>query len=130
MRYVRCLFCDERRKSSDFLCLKCRTLYGPYSKEEWFSELIDMEKKQRKITRTESTNFEVDHTHKEPDRFWGSSKPRGRPKTTNVIESFIKSVYSPEHSVRSLTKLCNATGLVVSRESVRMIINRIKMTKN
>ena len=130
MRYVRCMFCDERRKSGDFLCAACRTLYGPYAAEEWFSELVQMEKRQRRITKLESTNFEVDYLPKEPERYWGSSRPRGRPRTTDIIESFIKSVYSANHSVRSLTKLCNATGLIVSRESVRMIINKLKLTKN
>jgi len=129
MRYVRCLFCDDRRKSGDFLCLSCRSLYGPYSSSEWFLELVAMERRQRRITKIESTNYEVDYLSKEPERFWGSSRPRGRPKTTDIIESFIKSIYEKNLSVRKLTKICNMTGLTVSRESVRMIINKIKLTE-
>jgi hypothetical protein len=129
MRYVKCLFCENRRKRSDFLCVSCRSLYGPYDKEVWFFELVKMEKNQRRISRIESTNYDVDFLPKESETYWGSFRQRGRPKTTELIESYIRSIYKEEYSVRQITKLCNSAGLVVSRESVRFIINRIKLTK-
>ena len=130
MRYVKCLFCENKRKRSDFLCVFCRSLYGQYEKEPWFSELTKMEKNQRRISRIESTNYDVDYLAKEVETYWGSFKKRGRPKTTELIESYIRSIYKEEFSIRQLTKLCNSAGLAVSRESVRSIINRIKLTKN
>lgn len=89
-----------------------------------------MEQLQNKINKYESANYNVDHTHRSGEFHYGSSKPRGRPKTTAVIESYIRSIYDSSLSVRQLTRLCNAVGLVVSRESVRAIMNKIKLTKN
>jgi hypothetical protein len=129
MRYVQCLFCDERKQRSDFLCKSCRILYGPYEKEAWFSEFVQMERKQRRITKQESTNFEVDFLPKEPRPQWGSSKSRGRPRTTDLVESYIRSIYQDSFSIRKITSLCQESGLVVSRESVRTILNKIKSDK-
>jgi hypothetical protein len=129
MRYVKCLFCELKKKRSDFLCSYCRSLYGPYEKEDWFLDLVNMEKIQRRISKIESTNYDVDFFPKETETYWGSFKQRGRPRTTDLIESYIQSVYADNFSIRQLTKLCNSSGLTVSRESVRSIINRIKLTK-
>jgi hypothetical protein len=89
-----------------------------------------MEKNQRRISKIESTNYDVDFFPKESETYWGSFRQRGRPKTTELIESYIRSIYKDDFSIRQLTKLCNSAGLKVSRESVRSIINRIKLTKN
>lgn len=129
MRYVQCLFCEERRQRKDFLCKFCRTLYGPYEKEMWFSELVAMERRQRSITKQESTNYEVDFLPKEHRTHWGSSRSRGRPRTTALVESYVRSVYHNDLSVRKLTLLCIESGLKVSRESIRTIINKIKNDK-
>lgn len=130
MRYVKCLFCDDRRQSQDFLCKSCRELYNPYKNEIWFKEFVDLERVQRRITKAESVNYDVSQTPKAGGTFWGSSKPRGRPRKVDLIEAYVRSIYSSNLSVRQLTKLCNAAGLSVSRESVRSIINKIKLTKN
>ena len=129
MRYVQCLFCEERRQRKDFLCKFCRTLYGPYEKEPWFSEFVAMERRQRSITKQESTNYEVDFLSKEQRVHWGSSRSRGRPRTTDLVESYVRSVYQDDLSVRKLTLLCTQSGLRVSRESIRTIINKIKNDK-
>lgn len=130
MRYVKCLFCDERRQSQDFLCRVCRILYNPYKNEVWFKEFVDLEKYQRRITKIESANYDVSQVSKHSSTFWGSSRPRGRPRKIDLIEAYVRSIYSSNLSIRQLTKLCNAAGLDVSRESVRSIINKIKLTKN
>lgn len=129
MRYTKCLFCENPKVRGDFLCKYCRILYNPYKDNLWFTEFVAMEQKQRRINRIESTNYEVDHIVPRKTSYFGSSKPRGRPKTINVIESYIRSIYNESMSVRVLTNLCTTAGLNVSRESVRMIINKIKMTK-
>jgi hypothetical protein len=129
MRYVKCLFCENRRKRGHSLCSFCFSLYGPYQSESWYHELISMEKQQRRITKIESTNYNVDYFPKETETYWGSFRKRGRPRTTEVVESYIRSIYQEQFSVRQLTSICNNAGLNVSRESVRGIINKIKLTK-
>ena len=129
MRYTKCLFCEEPKVRGDFLCRYCRTLYNPYKAEVWFTEFIILEQRQRRISRTESTNFEVDRLSLQKSTFFGSSKPRGRPKTTSLIESYIYSIYHESMSVRVLTRMCVSAGLTVSRESVRTIVNKLKLTK-
>lgn len=130
MRYSKCLFCDNPKVRGDFLCDFCKTLYDPYRSELWFKELVQMEQLQNKISKYESANYNVDYAYRTGDFQYGASRPRGRPKTTAVIESYIRSIYNASLSVRQLTRLCNSVGLVVSRESVRAIINKIKLTKN
>ena len=130
MRYVRCLFCDNGKQRFDFLCRGCRLLYGPYEKELWFTELIAMERKQLRITRHESTNYDVSYLPKETRPHLGSSRGRGRPRTTSLVESYVRSIYEPTESVRQVTSRCLEAGLVVSRESIRTILNKIKVTKN
>lgn len=130
MRFVQCLFCECRKQRYDFLCKSCRLLYGPYEKERWFHEIVEMEKKQRRITRQESTNYDVSYLPKESRPHWGSSRPRGRPKTTSIVESYVRSIYDPKISVRQMTARCLEAGLIVSRESIRTILNKIKVTKN
>ncbi len=130
MRYAKCLFCDNPKLRKGILCEFCKNLYGPYSSEQWFKEIVQMEQLQNKITKYESANYNVDYAFKTEETPLGSSRPRGRPKTTAVIESYIRSIYDKNYSVRQLTRLCNAVGLSVSRESVRAIINKIKLTKN
>ena len=130
MRYVKCLFCDNRKAPNDFLCAFCRNMYNPYVLEEWFSEFVKLEQIQKRITIAESANYDVDFISKDYKSYFGASRPRGRPKTTPLIESFIQSIYTENQSIRKITKACNLAGLSVSRESVRAIINRIKLTKN
>lgn len=130
MRYTKCLFCDNPKARGDSLCSFCKSIYDPYRSESWFKELVQMEQLQNKINKYESANYNVDHAHRSGDFQYGASKPRGRPKTTAVIESYIRSIYDSSLSVRQLTRLCNSVGLVVSRESVRAIMNKIKLTKN
>lgn len=130
MRYVKCLFCENRKKRGKSLCSFCENLYSPYQTEEWYSEIVKMEQLQRRITKTESVNYDVDHLSKGFNTFFGSSRPRGRPKTTPLVESFIQSVYSVNLSIREITKLCNTSGLSVSRETVRSVVNRLKLTNN
>lgn len=130
MRYVKCLFCEDKRQPQDFLCKFCRDLYNPFKNEIWFKEFIDLERIQRRITKAESVNYDVSQTPKATSTFWGSSKPRGRPRKVDFIEAYVRSIYSDNLSIRQITKLCNAAGLSVSRESVRSIINKIKLTKN
>jgi hypothetical protein len=129
MRYVKCLFCDNRRLRGSSFCSFCQELYYPYKLEQWFQELIQMEQRQRTITKIESSNYDVDFFSKGSDAVWGSSRKRGRPKTADIVESFIRSVYKEELSIRQVTRLCVSAGLLVSRESVRSIINKIKLTK-
>lgn len=129
MRYVKCIFCENKRLRGSSFCAFCLDLYSPYRSEDWFQELVQMEQKQRAITKIESSNYDVDFLSKGSDAFWGSSRKRGRPKTADIVESFIRSVYKDEFSVRQVTRLCVSAGLVVSRESVRSIINKIKLTK-
>jgi len=130
MRYIRCLFCDNGKQRFDFLCRDCRLLYGPYDKELWFIELVAMERKQLKITRQESTNYDVSYLSKEIRPHLGSSRARGRPRTTSLVESYVRSIYESTASVRQVTARCLEAGLIVSRESIRTILNKIKVTKN
>lgn len=130
MRYVKCLFCENKRVRGSSFCAFCRDLYSPYKSEVWFSELVQMEQRQRSITKIESSNYDVDFLSKSSEANWGSSRKRGRPKTAEVVESFIRSIYRDDLSIRQITKQCVSAGLVVSRESVRSIINKIKLTKN
>jgi hypothetical protein len=128
MRYSRCLFCENPKIKREYFCKFCKDLYGPYKSEAWFKELVRMEQLQNKITKYESANYNVEFMYKTESNL-GSSRSRGRPKTTTVIESYIRSIYNPSYSVRRLTYLCNSVGLEVSRESVRTIINKIKNDK-
>lgn len=130
MRYTKCLFCDNPKLRSSSFCEYCKNLYEPYKSEKWFHELVRMEQLQKKITKYESANHDVDHVYRSTQSFYGASRSRGRPRTTLVIESYIRSIYDPSYSVRQLTNLCLSVGLQVSRESVRAIINKIKLTKN
>jgi len=130
MRYVKCLFCENRRKRGNSLCSFCENLYSAYKNEEWYSDIVKMEQIQRRITKAESVNYDVDYASRGFRASFGSSRPRGRPKTTPLVESFIQSIYSIELSIRDITKMCNTAGLQVSRESVRSIINKIKLTNN
>lgn len=129
MRYVKCLFCERQRQRKDFLCKFCRTLYGPYEKELWFSELVTMERRQQAITKQESVNYELDYLTKESRPQWGSSRSRGRPRTTDLVESYVRSIYRDNMSIRQLAALCVESGLKVSRESIRTILNKIKNDK-
>lgn len=130
MKSNKCIICEEPRTSlSPFLCSVCIPMYSPYVHTQWFRELVKLQKRQFQIDRLESATFE-EWAQAPPQFSYGSSKSRGRPRKSITIEAYIRANYVEGISIRKMTDLCYSRGLAVSRETVRSIINKIRLTNN
>jgi hypothetical protein len=56
--------------------------------------------------------------------------PRGRPSMPDIVRNSIQDLYreNPSLSVRQLWRLCKSKGFNVSRETVRSLMNAVKLT--
>lgn len=59
-----------------------------------------------------------------------STIPRGRPSMPDIVRNSIQDLYreNPSLSVRQLWRLCKSKGFNVSRETVRSLMNAVKLT--
>jgi uncharacterized protein YneF (UPF0154 family) len=147
-----CLLCSNRRQHNSKFCKSCE-IYKPYEGEVWFNDLVEMQRKQRKIDVMESYTFgmrstEYWQTPKEPlADIYGKSviieyaglkpkatKPPGRPRIAEaVILDLIQTFKdNPHWSVNKVRAALTKKGYTISRETIRKIIAALKkeMTKN
>lgn len=126
MKYNKCVICESPRSSGSLVCSGCFPLYSSYFNELWFIELSRLQRKQFQIDRLESAQYIDQQSQRFLSNQYGSKRKRGRPRRSDTIEAYIRSVYHSGLSIRQLTRLCYVHGFSVSRETVRAIINKIK----
>jgi len=126
MKYNKCVICESPRSSSSPVCSSCMPLYSAYLSEPWFLELARLQRKQFQIDRLESAHYTDQYNQHSLSNQYGSKRKRGRPRRSETIEAYVRSVYHSGLSIRQLTRLCYIHGFSISRETVRAIINKIK----
>lgn len=53
----KCILCDNRAKQKHILCTQCFIIYKEYMHEEWFLELVKLQRIQKVIDRNEHYNL-------------------------------------------------------------------------
>lgn len=125
MNYL-CCVCDNRSIKGSKFCKDCVLIYTEVENEEWFLDLCKLMKKQRLIDSME--RYVLHGTSASYGLAPKINRPLGRPKTSVVIKELIKILKKDDHtlSVRELEEICKNSKLMVSRETIRRILNEFK----
>lgn len=118
----KCIICDRFVVRNTQFCNECAILYQGMENEQWFKDLATMMKKQRYIDDMERFSLHsVDSTR----RVRARRTKTGRPPVPLIVKELILSLHRGDTtlSTREIEKICKNSGVIVSRETVRRILN-------
>ena len=122
MNYL-CCVCDNRSIKGSKFCKDCVLIYTEVENEEWFLDLCKLMNKQRMIDSME--RYVLHSSNSNNGLAPKINRPIGRPKTSIVLRELIKILKKDNKnlSVRDIEEICKNSKLVVSRETIRRILN-------
>ena len=118
----KCIICDNFSTSGTQFCSDCIILYSGMEDEQWFKDLAVMMKKQRYIDDMERYRYTADNRHVIRAR----RAKIGRPKVPLIAKEliFALSKNNPAPSLREIARICQNSGINVSRETVRRVLSQ------
>lgn len=118
----KCIICDNFATSGTQFCAECVILYTGMENEQWFKDLAIMMKKQRYIDDMERYRYEQGNTRTMKAR----RAKIGRPKVPLIARELIieLSKNNPPLSLREIARVCQNSGINISRETVRRVLSQ------
>jgi hypothetical protein len=116
----KCIICDNSATSASQFCSECAILYTGMEEEQWFKDLAIMMKKQRYIDDMERYRYDGSIQQIAKSRRAKIGRPRVPLIARELIIALSKN--DPPLSLREIAKICQNSGINVSKDTVRNIL--------